>query len=143
MKAKVTRRTIVGYAVNTHPVDDNPGYHFDLPTTPEWTGTAKTVQDAMDGDAYLNSLTNTYYSAAWFVKVNGTWMRVVDSREFGYLINHLYTKSDWDFGVEYVTDAVEVDVDYVSETARAAAAMGRKPKGDKSRENGRKHTAKV
>lgn len=139
MNAKITRRTKIGYGVNTSPTQDNPGYHFELPDSPMWSGTWKTLTDALDSDRYLNSLTNTYYSESYFVKVKGTWFRVANQQEFSWEMQELYSTRDDGWGEYYRTDAVEVEIDYVSETARAAAQLGKKPKGDTSRANGRKH----
>jgi hypothetical protein len=138
MKAKVTRRTIFGFEVNTTPTQDNPGYHFELPIAPRWTGTYKTLSDALRKDSYLNSLTNTFHSSAWFVKVNGTWMRVANNQDFGYEIDRLHDRHDDPWDKSYFTDSVEIEVDYPTETARAAAQLGRRPKGDVARENGKR-----
>jgi hypothetical protein len=138
MKTKVTRRTILGYAVNTSPTQDNPGYHFELPTTPGWVGTIKTISEAISGDRLLNSLTNTFHSSAWFVKVKGTWMRVTEWEAFGWAMDELTTRRDDPWNKSYLKDEVEVEVDYPTETARAAAQLGKAKKGDTSRENGKK-----
>ena len=144
MKTKVTRRTIVGYAVNTSPTQDAQGYHFDLPERPYWTGTLKTVGEQLSEDRYLNSLKSggTYYSSAWFVKVNGTWMRATDWRQFSDETDYLYYKREEGCGCDlgYIVDEVEVDVDYPTETARAAAALGSiksEKRAAASRENGK------
>ena len=139
MKTKITRRTKVGYAVNTSPSQGENGFYFELPTKPMWEGTLNTVGQQLSEDRYLNSLTNTFHSSAWFVKVNGTWFRAVDRDEFSWQTNGLYMEREDNWGRKsYMEDTVEVEVDYPTETARAAAQMGRTPKGDSSRENGRK-----
>ena len=137
----ITRRSKLGYAVNTSPTSEENGFRFDLPTAPMWTGTIKTISEAMSSDRYLNSLTNTYYSASWFVKIAGTWMRISDPN-LSWKLSELETIHEDGFGDKhFVTDAVAVEIEYSSPIASAAAALGAarsERKAATSAENGKK-----
>jgi len=140
MKTKITRRTKLGYGVNCNPTQGENGFYFEKPTGPYITGTYNTAMWEMQRDPFLNSLTNTYKSSGWFVRVNGTWMRVTDYREFDWAMNELYYKHDRGWGEEYEVDFVEVEVEYISPAAAAAAEMGKARSAKKaaaSAENGK------
>lgn len=136
MKAKITRKTTAGYAVNTSPSQGERGYYFEQPTEPMFRGTVKTVREQIAADPYMRCLNGTLHSSAWFVLVDGTWMRVADNRQFE-AADDLYLTDDGSF----FADAVTVDVEYVNDTSAAAASLGSiktERKAASSRENGRK-----
>jgi len=138
-KVKVTRKTIVGYGINTQPTsgENGEGYRFETPTAPQWWGTIKTLREQMQNDPTLNSLRGSYYASAYFVKVGSTWMIPTDQETFAWQMSEIALRLD-DAGRTFFANEVEVEVDYTTEKARGAALMGRMPKGDISRENGKR-----
>lgn len=126
MKATITRRTIVGYGVNTSPSQAENGYYFEKPTSPMHEGTVNTISEKIDRDPFIRSLTNTFYSRAWFVKVSGRWMRITNSSdELVWKFSQLTDKYENNHGDQvYMEDAIEVDVEYTSKASEAAAALG-------------------
>lgn len=102
MIAKMTRSSLLGFAVNTSPIQKDGGYYFEKPTSPQWVGTVKTLYEKMGEDAYLKSLTNTYHSSCYFLKVKGVWMRLIDFDE--YPLTRKYEGS-------YISDQIDVEVE--------------------------------
>jgi hypothetical protein len=105
----VTRRTIFGFGVNTTPTE--------LPKKPGWRGTYKTVNKTLANDPYYNSIkAGTYHSEAWFVRVNKKWMRVISPISDVEVLFRKISQHGYDY--EYVTDAVEIEVEYVSDIGK-------------------------
>jgi hypothetical protein len=132
---EITRRSKVGYNVNTQPSQGEHGYYFEDPTSPHWIGTLKTVAEQLQHDAYLNSLTNTFKSSAWFVRVNNVWRKIADGE-----INDtdmLYWQDDYG---QYTHNEVEVHIHDLTPRQQAASLMGKsrsERKSTTSRENGK------
>lgn len=76
MKVTITRRSKVGFGYETQPTGNDPWSI--LPTTsPNHTGTVKTVLRKIEQDKYFESLqSGTYHTTAWFVRIGGYWRKL-------------------------------------------------------------------
>ena len=90
MKAKITRRTTLGYDYNCD------ASHYDTtgipyPDKPYHVGTYNKVMDAIKHDRTLKSIISggTYYAEAWFAKVNGCWHRIEEPTWDTWIVNEL------------------------------------------------------
>ena len=111
MNVNITRRTIVGFGYNTKPT----GNATEIAPTerPDYTGTIKQVLEAIDADRTFASMRQgTYYTTAWFVKLNGKWRRVTADDHNTYELGKLSTKSANMFGeMKYDADVVIVEIE--------------------------------
>lgn len=106
-------------------------------------GTVNTISEKISRDPFIRSLTNTYYSSAWFVKIDGRWMRITTDRdELSWSLRQLTEKRENNYGVQvYMEDSITVDVEYTSPASAAAAELGKlrtAKKSASSAENGKK-----
>ena len=74
----ITRRSIVGYGYTSACENDERGNLRVCATTePVHTGTIKQVTKQIEDDRTLASYNSgTYYSQAWFVRVDGKWRKI-------------------------------------------------------------------
>ena len=74
---EINRRTQLGFGWNSGYSRINGRDVLEAPTKPYLTGTYNTLGTKIQESRELNSMTNTNYTSAHFVKVNGTWKRIV------------------------------------------------------------------
>lgn len=75
---KITRRSTVGFGYETSAVQTEHGLRVVETENPYHTGTPKQVLEDIKKDKTYKSLQQgTYYTSAWFVKVNKKWRRLV------------------------------------------------------------------
>ncbi len=106
MITTVTRRSKVGYGYTSACERDERGNTVVCDTTkPYHVGTPRQVIAACDADRELQSYQSggTYYSSAWFVRINGKWHRVVRDRAESVF--------DLFWPPKYVANAVELEVE--------------------------------
>lgn len=89
MNVTITRRTKLGYDYNCD------ASHYDTigipyPDKPYHVGTYNKVMDAIIHDRTRASIVSggTYFSEAWFVKINGKWHRIIEPL-WGWIVNEL------------------------------------------------------
>lgn len=72
-KVKITRRSQVGWAWAVWTPDEP-----EPPAKPKYVGTPRQVMAEIDADRDLKFIIsgNTFYTAQWFVKINGHWTPV-------------------------------------------------------------------
>lgn len=104
----ITRRSRnIGWEYSTSVVDDGyGGWKIESPTEPYYIGTVKQVLDSIEKDRTFASIKSggTYYSTAWFVKVNNQWHKVDTERGFHpaeIIATNWETK-------EYLNDSIEL-----------------------------------
>lgn len=82
----ITRRSRnIGWDFSTNVTDNgNGGWRIESPTKPYYIGTVKQVLDSINKDRTYASVKSggTYYSTAWFVKVNKKWHKIDTERGF-------------------------------------------------------------
>ena len=106
---KITRKTIVGFGYTSACENDERGNLRVCDTTaPYHTGTIKTVCEKMQRDRELQSYRSggTYYTSAWFVKVDGQWRKITDPW-FNSMADSLYYKTDG----QYHEDEIDVEIE--------------------------------
>ena len=87
---EISRRSTVGFGYETSAIQTDHGLRVIETTKPYHTGTPKQVIEAIKGDRTYKSLQQgTYYTSAWFVKVNKKWRRLVWDQYLG--ISDLFT----------------------------------------------------
>jgi hypothetical protein len=110
----ITRRTTVGFGYTSAVENDENGNLRVCETTrPYHTGTILQVNKHIESDRTLASFRGgTYYSTAWFVKLNGKWRRIVNSDHNIYQLGNLSEKYQNSFGeMKYGTDAITVEIE--------------------------------
>lgn len=124
MNATITRRTKIGFGYNA-----GCSQHWNESMTQSWlapdeterpthTGTIKQVLDDIESDRTFGSYKSggTYYTTAWFVKLDGKWRRIVgefSEHEMNKLTYEL-DRNDYRrerYGQTYEADAVTVEIE--------------------------------
>lgn len=83
-KVQITRRSTVGFGYETSAKQTEHGLRVIETTKPYHTGTPRQVIEDIKNDRTYKSLQQgTYYSTAWFVKVDKKWRRLVDPQYVG------------------------------------------------------------
>lgn len=114
MNATITRKSKVGFGYTSAVENDERGnLQVSETTRPDHTGTILQVGKAIESDRTLASFRHgTYYSTAWFVKVDGRWMKIKNTDENMYELKNLSEKYENSFGeMTYGADAVTVEVE--------------------------------
>jgi len=84
----VTRRSKIGFGYNTGATREG---RIDKPESPDFTGTFNTVREKIAADRNYQSMKNSVImSTAWFVKVDGSWVRLDDPQQDWQLGNLNY-----------------------------------------------------
>jgi hypothetical protein len=81
----LTRRSIVGYGFTSACEQDERGHLQVCDTTkPDYTGTIKQVMRKIEADRELKLYKSggTYYSEAWFARINGKWAKLVWDQQY-------------------------------------------------------------
>jgi len=92
----------------------------DKPTAPCYTGTAKTVLDAIASDRTFASLRDTYHTTQWFVKLNGSWHPakfIFEDPSDLYITGPVGPYGETDYMADSITATIEIN--------DAAAALGK------------------
>ena len=80
-KIAINRRTTVGFGYTSACERGKHGLQVCEVEAPDHIGTIGQVSEAIDNDRTLASFHGgTYYRTAWFVKVDGQWLRVRDEQ---------------------------------------------------------------
>lgn len=114
--ARITRKSIVGYGVNTNVENDERGNWRIADTDhPNYTGTIRQVLEQTENDPYLNSLNGgTFYSHSWFVKINGQWRKIKGNQMFSPA-DLLMSAKDYDWRGRLVDkffqDSINVEIE--------------------------------
>jgi len=117
MNTTVTRRTTVGFGYTSAVENDERGnLRVETTTAPDHTGTILQVEKAIESDRTLASFrSGTYYSTAWFIKINGEWRKVKNTDENNYNLRDLTAKvPTYGYGrdtMKYAADAVNIEVE--------------------------------
>lgn len=94
--------------------------HPEKPTAPCYTGTAKTVLDAIASDRTFASLRDTYHTTQWFVKLNGSWHPakfIFEDPSDLYITGPVGPYGETDYMADSITATIEIN--------DAAAALGK------------------
>lgn len=101
MNTTITRRSKVGFGYNTsasqvwNKSQTQSFLQVDETTRPYHTGTILSVQQAIQNDRTFQGLrSGTYYTSAWFVKINGQWRRIKDTNENTFELFALTSETD-------------------------------------------------
>lgn len=122
MNVTITRRSKVGFGYNTiasqvwNKSQTQSFLQVNETTRPDIVGTILTVEKEIQRDSTFQSLRGgTYYTTAWFVKIDGKWRKIIDSDENKWKLNELTMENDRDYrdytGRKYCSDAVVVEVE--------------------------------
>lgn len=123
MYTKITRRSIVGFGYNTNASQvwnksqTQSFLEVDEATAPYHTGTILSVIKFIDSDRTYQSLLRggTYYTTAWFVKLDGKWRKIKNTDENKYELDALTTLNDFSerdrTGRTYWRDEVTVEIE--------------------------------
>ncbi len=95
--------------------------HPEKPTAPCYTGTAKTILDAIAADRTFASLHGTYHTTQWFIRLNGRWYPA----EFGDFENPRDLYISGPVGPYGETDYMTNSITATIEINDAAAALGK------------------
>ncbi len=109
--AQITRKTIVGFGYTSaceqvwNKSQTESYLRVRETTEPIHTGTVKSIAEKIERDRTLQSYRSggTYYTTAWFVKVDGKFRKVIDEL-FSLKCDELY----WD---EYAKESVIVEIE--------------------------------
>ena len=125
-----TRTRKWGFGYSTKPTGRD-GYSIELPSSPDYTGTLKTLQDAIEDDRHLASLKSggTLVNVQWFYDGK----RITNRAEF----------IDWwnSFDREQTYPTLVLEIQEPIDRSQAAAALGSitsDAKAEAARVNGRK-----
>lgn len=113
METIITRRSWLGYAVNTTPSEH--GYFFELPDSPTLTGTARNLVQKINADPIMRA-SDALHSCAWFARVGGTWMRMSSLAEARWVVDRLIS--------DLPKNSYEVEIEYPTAASAAAATLG-------------------
>lgn len=83
-KITITRRSKLGWDYTTAVV----GNDIPKPEKPYYVGTYKSIRESIRQDRGFHSLGGTFYSSAWFARVNGAWRRIEDGSELSALLDY-------------------------------------------------------
>jgi hypothetical protein len=114
MNATITRKSKIGFGYTSAVENDDFGNLRVCSTTrPDHVGTILQVNKSIQSDRTLASFQGgTYYSTAWFVKLNGKWNRIVNSDDTDYELDKLSEKQPNMYGeMVYCADAVTVEIE--------------------------------
>jgi len=119
MNIKITRRSQVGFGYSSACEQV-----WNKSMTQSWlqpvktenpciTGTVLQVEKAIGEDLTFKSFKSggTFYSCAWFIKVDGTWRKVYDDPENMYNFAQLTDENDSYSGKKYRAEYVFVEVE--------------------------------
>lgn len=118
-KIAITRRSKVGFGYNAgasqvwNKSQTESRLEVDPTETPTHIGTFATVSKAIADDRTLRSFQGgTFYTTAWFVKVDGQWRKIKNTDENMWNINRLTEKTQNMFGeMKYESDVVTVEIE--------------------------------
>ena len=104
--ATVTRRSTVGFGYETSAKQTEYGLRVIETTKPYHIGTPKQVLDDIKNDRTYKSLqSGTYYTSAWFVKIDKRWHRLAYNQYSS--IADLFQKN-WR---DELPDSIEVEIE--------------------------------
>jgi len=117
MNVTITRKSKVGFGYTSAVENDERGnLKVSATTAPDHVGTILQVQKSIESDRTLSSFrSGTYYSTAWFVKIDGEWRKIKNTDENNYNLRDLTEKvPSYSYGrdeMKYSADAVTVEVE--------------------------------
>jgi len=77
MTIQITRKTKLGFGYTSACEQTESGLRVCEVEKPDYIGTIKQLQEAIENDKTLASWRgSTYYNTAWFVKINGEWTKI-------------------------------------------------------------------
>lgn len=108
---EITRSTKLGFGWSTSCKQTDTGLKVCHVEKPDYFGTLKTLTEKIHNDRNFQSLGGTYYSSAFFVKVDGEWKEFVRDYQHENIYDLLTTKKETDIDEPgFLTDSVTVEL---------------------------------
>lgn len=110
MKAKINRQSRnIGFGYTAGALQGETGLYVPLPDYQYHTGTVKTILRDLEHDANFQSLKGgTVYTTAWFIKIEGTWYRVIKDQA-----KHPADILESNFDHGFLYDSIELELEEV------------------------------